>query len=949
MRIIRTIAFLFLSSATACNCAHRGQQLVPKDATPQVTPNPVEFGSAVHVGVQALQQVTLENVGSLDLDISSVQIVQPSGGGPAQFGFGPHTNSSAPFGTALPPSAKAGVTMFCQPSGNGLQQGSLVIRSNSSATPTYSVPLHCTGVSVDIAVQPPNLDFGPVQVGTTSTLPVQFTNLGSSTSGLIALQPVSGTQAAEFSYTGTGSTLAANASFSLQVSFTPTAQGPASALIQYQDQSCPTCPPQSISLMGEGVDGQLVYDPNPVSLNAPANSQSQASVTLTNIGTAAVRIAAGGLFLQKGAPFALSSIAPPLPVTLVPVEAGGTPLTFTVTYTATAAGNDSDTIEADWVPLDASANPVTGISPRQALDPVSGNGTLNPCSIQVKPPSLNFGNATVGTPATLSVTVTDVGQQSCQVSQIAVGGDPAFTLVGSQTSFTLAPGANQTIAVQCDVQNGGPPLLRRGDLTFQSTDTTQPSVTVPLTAYLKGSGPYLSGWPKWHNDNTDQGQSAADTSGNQGTVLWQFRVGVPQSAGGLNGLINPNPTYMNSPVVDEYGNVYQLGMDGTFYAVDPGGNELWTATLAAPNPDEHPATPIIAADDTIYLESGCDGTTLAGGQLYHIDAKTGNVLFAASPPTTCRYDGACQSDSDCNGGTCDTTAGQCCFGADGFDVNPSIGNDGLLFDGDDFGQVVTYSTTSGGSFSQANGTILQFFGERVAVAIDQNDNSYWCCLNVCFGVTAPSAGFAPMAAWPSSGQAVPGSSGNSNPAAFTNSDLAYDQSHTGWLIVEAGTQTGNSGQTFVAAMDPTNGNIQWQTPLPSGTTPGSMNVLTGAGIFSSDVGNSSPAISSFPGQSNDGVAYVGNVDGLHALDVHTGKEISGWPFKTPSDVDSAPAIGGDGTIFFGSADGTFYAVNPDGTKRFSYKTGGRISSSPAIGPDGTVFFVADDGQLYAIR
>ena len=162
-------------------------------------------------------------------------------------------------------------------------------------------------------------------------------------------------------------------------------------------------------------------------------------------------------------------------------------------------------------------------------------------------------------------------------------------------------------------------------------------------------------------------------------------------------------------------------------------------------------------------------------------------------------------------------------------------------------------------------------------------------------------------------------------------------------------QDWSTGQTEVVALDPLNGATHWDVTLPSGPTPGSWNSITEQGIFSSDVGNSAPAIATFPGKPNDGIAYVGNVDGLHALDVHSGTEIAGWPFKTPSDVDSAPAIGGDGTIFFGTADGTFYAVNPDGSVRFTYKAGGRISSSPAIGPDGTVFFVSDDGKLYAIR
>ena len=740
------------------------------NSVPNVTPNPVVFGN-VPVGATVVQQVTLANTGGFELDVSSVTLVQP-GGVPPVFSFGPLTTLSAPFGRVVQPGAKASVNLSCQPQVAGNVSGALVIKSNSNAFPSYSVPLTCSGQSVDIVVQPDVVDFGNVQVGTTSTLPVTLTNQGSSTSDPITLEPVSGTQAAEFSYTGSGGALGPGQSLTLQASFAPAAQGPATALIQYQ--YCATCLPQVITLQGMGVDGQLVYDPSPIGFfSVPSGATTSVTVSLVNVGTAAVQIGAGGLALSSSSSsaFAISNVSPALPVTLQP---DGTPITFTVSYTATPSGNDTGEVDATWVPLDSTGQPVAGITRPPAVDSISGNGTLGPCNIQIQPPSLNFGSATLGTPVQKSVTLTNAGQQQCTVSGIAIDpkSDPAYTLVNpSQTTFTLAPSASQTIAVQCDVTNGGAPLLRKGTLGFQTTDPNQPNAAVPLTTYIKGNGPYINGWPKWHADNTDQGQSIADTSLNNGTLLWQFRVGVPQSAGGLAGSVNPNPTYLNSPVVDEYGNVYQLGMDGTFYGIDPGGNEMWTAKLLPPNPDEHPATPIIAADDTIYIETGTDGAVTSAAQLYHIDAKNGSILYQAGPPT----------QQSCYGGNG-------CASADGFDVNPSIGNDGLLYDGDDFGQVVTYTlAASGGTFTQSNGIILQFYGERVAVALDRNDNSYWCCLNVCFGVTAPSAGFQQMPAWPSTGAPIGKAPGEAAIlSTFTNSDLAYDQNHTGWLIVEAG-------------------------------------------------------------------------------------------------------------------------------------------------------------------
>jgi len=74
-----------------------------------------------------------------------------------------------------------------------------------------------------------------------------------------------------------------------------------------------------------------------------------------------------------------------------------------------------------------------------------------------------------------------------------------------------------------------------------------------------------------------------------------------------------------------------------------------------------------------------------------------------------------------------------------------------------------------------------------------------------------------------------------------------------------------------------------------------------------------------------------------------------WTFKTGGDVDSSPAIGSDGTIYFGSRNNYLYATNPDGSRKWRFKTGGILYSSPAIGSDGTIYVGSRDKNLYAIN
>ncbi len=74
-----------------------------------------------------------------------------------------------------------------------------------------------------------------------------------------------------------------------------------------------------------------------------------------------------------------------------------------------------------------------------------------------------------------------------------------------------------------------------------------------------------------------------------------------------------------------------------------------------------------------------------------------------------------------------------------------------------------------------------------------------------------------------------------------------------------------------------------------------------------------------------------------------------WTFTGSGPGGTAPAIGPDGTIYFGSDNTTFYALRPDNTLKWTFPTGGSIFSSAAIGSEGTIYFGSNDGKLYALN
>ncbi len=100
-------------------------------------------------------------------------------------------------------------------------------------------------------------------------------------------------------------------------------------------------------------------------------------------------------------------------------------------------------------------------------------------------------------------------------------------------------------------------------------------------------------------------------------------------------------------------------------------------------------------------------------------------------------------------------------------------------------------------------------------------------------------------------------------------------------------------------------------------------------------------LESTPAIADDGTIYIGSFSetgtgaGVYAIS-SDGKEK--WHFATQyKEIMSTPAIGKDGTMYFGSESHDFYALNQDGTLKWTFETNGSVVSSPAIGADGTIY------------
>jgi outer membrane protein assembly factor BamB len=105
-------------------------------------------------------------------------------------------------------------------------------------------------------------------------------------------------------------------------------------------------------------------------------------------------------------------------------------------------------------------------------------------------------------------------------------------------------------------------------------------------------------------------------------------------------------------------------------------------------------------------------------------------------------------------------------------------------------------------------------------------------------------------------------------------------------------------------------------------------------------------VSSFPVIDTNNTVYITKEQKIIAIDSNGHKK---WEFLTGDILYSAPAIGKNNTIYFGSKDKNLYALNPNGTEKWSFTTSNPIKLSPAIGEKDIIYLVSGNKILYALN
>jgi len=247
--------------------------------TAKLLPTSLNFGT-VAIGVTSPPKtVTLTNVGTTTLSITSIAITGTNGSDYLQM--------ATTCGASLAAAASCTVSVDFKPSATGTRSAALSFADSAAGSP-QQVPLN--GIGTTAKLSPVSINFGTVALGvTTAAKTVTLTNVGTTTLTISSIG-ITGTNPADFMETATtcGASLAAAASCTVSVEFKPTTTGTRSAALSVTDNAAGN--PQQVPLTGTGTTAKL----SPGSLTfgsvAVGTTSTAKTVTLTNVGTTALTI-----------------------------------------------------------------------------------------------------------------------------------------------------------------------------------------------------------------------------------------------------------------------------------------------------------------------------------------------------------------------------------------------------------------------------------------------------------------------------------------------------------------------------------------------------------------------------------------------------------------------------------------------------------------------------------
>src|SRR3984893_12588063 len=372
-----------------------------------------DFGS-VTVNTVANAGLTSTTSGAADLIISRVAI---SGTG--------FTASPIKTPTTVPAGGNVVLDLTFSPKTSGNFSGTVTFSSDDPKTPTATVALAGLATNQSIGkliATPAALNFYNVKEGSTASAVTTLKNVGTTN---VTLSQIN-LNGSGFSTSGiaTPVLVVPGESLTLTVKYSPGSNRTSSGSISLVSAQGGVT---SVSVSGTMAQSSLNLSPASINFgNAVTGVANSQTVQIGNPGTVPVTITAANI---SGAGFSTSGLI--LPLTL----SAGKTATFNLQFGPKSAGASSGSLT---LASDASNSP--------SVVALSGAGVAPGLSLAVNPLNVNFGNVTVGSTASRSVTLTNTGNSNLMISHTALTG--ANLSLSGGSAVTLSPSQSITLTVQ---------------------------------------------------------------------------------------------------------------------------------------------------------------------------------------------------------------------------------------------------------------------------------------------------------------------------------------------------------------------------------------------------------------------------------------------------------------------------------------------------------------------
>ena len=395
-RVLRRTCWVLV--CVLAGCGDR-RNTVSVDGALELAPQTLDF-QQVAVHDQRSLPVSLRNSGRGRLDLTAVSI-QGAPGGTFRF--------SVPGQTGILPGQVVQGEVVFRPGAAGPANGTLLVTTDSAASPQATVGLRGVGVDAAASLREDALDFGKIEIGSEKIRQLTFSNpspLPVQVTGRIV-----GAGADEFSMSPL--TLAPGETRSQDVSFHPQRAGVKRVALAVTP--CTGCGDVLVTLTGEGLEQALIAEPPAVDFGlVPTDFTVTGVAVLRNLSTEPVTVTK----LELGGDPDFQDGGTPVPL-IIP---GGATATVDLKYVSTHLGDARGTLT---VHHDSVRHPTLDV-------PLSGVG--GGAKLCVAPLILEFGKHAVGTRTDSQVTVRNCGGPG-DVFTV----DSATLLAGAGSQFELVP------------------------------------------------------------------------------------------------------------------------------------------------------------------------------------------------------------------------------------------------------------------------------------------------------------------------------------------------------------------------------------------------------------------------------------------------------------------------------------------------------------------------------